>query len=1293
MSLASSTPACSLRRILLVAGACALPSCATDFDSARRAEPRRTIGEEVFGVACDRVGAQALREDLTGASYRSICHEQNGAYGDKVDTRLLPPIEAPSRSSPASEARRAAVARVEAIGRRRAELIAAINSIFPDAEAPVKHIRSIDGAGTGTARSEPRLLAVGDLLDRMADLYNEGTIPDATRATAGLLSAIEGDAGALAALSRMDARQGYARAGSGASALQRVLGYPRIRDASFDLVRLFSADADPYDNAMAGAPGRPHVVVPGSARPAFEAWLRVAHEELRRMAVDPAAGSAPVKESGLPRPLTAPELLGEALLHEDASFGDGSPIYVVRRDRRGLAIVAPRAGALPPPFVDNDGDGLADIDATGRFVTRNGKAAPAPFPVPGEPSGVPRDAAGRALAADGLPLFETIDARRTLAAWLLRALPSLLDIDRETPGALTLLFDALPPLLGGRAESTKAYPAPDDSRGREPGVAVAFNGFQADRAAAVDLAYAIGQIAADPSTDSALLLARDLAADHPALLARLVGTMSTLKSVYDRHPEAQIPAKSTLWDELYDQAVEAAKVPGLLEDVLRALGDDDSVGLRVALPKYLRFADRIGYDPDNLNGPPFNFTTGGHDEPRTPVNRDRPNTGFNRSVFQRFLSLVHDADGIASCSKAGAILHARILDEGEWADVDVPVEGAPPEPECSFNKVDNLAMFYLDAMVGKAPLRIRRPFLAEMLTPDAIEASTGISKAFLWPREEGIWPRAEYLSRVVFFDLAHDSVNEEGKNHRTWRFLNDLFGGQFGTRVCEERAVPDPAASGSSDDFDKSDVAPGGLVRGLRSCAAGQWLHQRDAETIFALEQSGGLKALSPLVAAFAKHDREDLLLSTLEVLHRHWQDDTGTKDECDPEDKTGARTCTQDGLNHSELLLAEALESDALPALHELVTTLSGMRFGRCLTVDPSTQSCLAFEHDGIDVMAEAARSMIDPARAASVGLHDRRGGVTAARNDGTVYAQVTPILLLRDALRALDSARDADPARRSAWLEARSILVDRFLTVRGEGSEWTFEDPAVPAALTRILDVTREELRAHCPAVLTPPFAPCRWAREELPGEVRDAIASPVFATTYDVIDALRRDERAWTHLQDLARFALDPSAGEPHDALLATLAGGVQALRNERDIVPVLRALAPAAALDSSGKDKALVDSMLALLGRLAGRAFDPQGTELYAREADPNDVFPDLLARLVTPMHWAAADLSPDPFERAPIEAFASAIAEVNRAAPEEEGPLLPDDIRRILGETIDFLTNRERGLEQLHAIVKSSSGAQ
>ena len=90
----------------------------------------------------------------------------------------------------------------------------------------------------------------------------------------------------------------------------------------------------------------------------------------------------------------------------------------------------------------------------------------------------------------------------------------------------------------------------------------------------------------DPVVDDLLQLGRQLMAQHPAAFARLVGLGLQIKAIADAHPEAHIPAGSTLWDELLDVIAQIAHkkdgigAGGVLEDLFLAFAQDTTVPLQ-----------------------------------------------------------------------------------------------------------------------------------------------------------------------------------------------------------------------------------------------------------------------------------------------------------------------------------------------------------------------------------------------------------------------------------------------------------------------------------------------------------------------------------------------------------------------------------------------------------------------------------------------------------------------------------------------------------------------------------------
>jgi|SRR5450432_54385 len=87
-------------------GLVAAAARSNDFDATRNTPARGSLGADLFGVVCDRMGGQSLHEDLSGGSFHVLCHGENGdgVFGDAsmhVDTAKLPPItgDRPARSA------------------------------------------------------------------------------------------------------------------------------------------------------------------------------------------------------------------------------------------------------------------------------------------------------------------------------------------------------------------------------------------------------------------------------------------------------------------------------------------------------------------------------------------------------------------------------------------------------------------------------------------------------------------------------------------------------------------------------------------------------------------------------------------------------------------------------------------------------------------------------------------------------------------------------------------------------------------------------------------------------------------------------------------------------------------------------------------------------------------------------------------------------------------------------------------------------------------------------------------
>ncbi len=1261
-------------------GVLSVAACGGEFDTERHPPPRGSLGRELYSVVCDRVGAQSLREDVSGASFRTICHPaKDGQYGTKVDESKLVPLDRnavnlagdPVPLDVQKRNRAYEIARIEALGARREELIRALDEAFPDVTIPVKD------ASTCTAAKQPgRLLpSLKETLSRMVPLHLDGTTPAVTRATGKLLQALRRDGEAQDALARFDARQGYLPLRVAPGLLRPLLSYPRLFELSDALLRTISSDADPHGTTHA----------PGAAYPELLQLFSVLQPELANAeASDPLAALTINTDPVLLRPLlsrprTTLELGREVLLAEDPVFAQGAPSFIVRRDARGYALV-PRVSA---PFVDSNGDGLADVDPLGQFVTADGSRPPTPFVLSlGSKDGA-RDELGR------VSTYGYVDANTTFVAPLLRDMQPLFDDETVMD-----LLAGFPVVMGPRAES-------DTNKIYTDGAKVSYKPFVAEASPVLDLAYAVGQIAADPALDDALSLFRTLMAEHPDEVARLIAVALHIKQVSDAHPEATLPEASTYWDETLDVVARIAAVQdpttqrGILEDLLHLVGTDNGPKMAKVFAAFFKYRDELTYDRNNLNGPAWNLTTAGISPPVTLVDRSKPDTGGNRSLLQRMLQLLHDIKDESVCTKEGAVVHIDI----KWppGSLGIPIKldyptssltplvcafvGAPsPDtskglPKCSLFQLENLSNVLMDLIVGKLELGVHDPCLKALLDNKVLTGLVGGADAVV-EEMSGIkgftlHPNVNGFARLAHYDTAHDGLpgDTTASTAKTHRFIVDVIN-PIETNVCP----PDP--------FTTSD----GTKLNLRKCATfDDTLRGRDRNVIFPLEQLDFIPSVAPLARAFTDNKAPLLFVDLFDVLHLHYGSKGQSTAECNPSaPRTDARWCSQDGIVKYEPILVDMMESDLFPALRALMPIIEATKIQHCDAFDSSGRCTRKSERDGVKVLAELVRALVDPAR--SKGLVDRRGNAFAVRNDGSKVPQVTPIYLLIDSLKGFDrgfstwaAAHPDDANRKQGWARARSRLVDTFVAIEGAATTATWKNKAIPKIVPKMLDVLQAQILAHCPD--RTPGTKCAWAQKQFAAGLTETVSGPTFAASVDLLDAIRKDAGARAELQQLLRYLSVDAANDAGATTLTAVVDLVQLLSDDENLRPFLKlsssAFAPKREDGTSGVALAGID----LLSRIFATAHDTSGKELCAKEVDPDRALAHLLANLVRPREDG----------RIPLFVIGSVMADVNRKFPGSPDKLNGLDYANIARETSDMLLDRASGLEQFYAMLEVLSG--
>jgi hypothetical protein len=1307
----------SLRALGLTAAVVAAASC-NSLDTTRVAAKKATLGDDIYGIFCDRVGASAIPEDLGGASYNAVCHyDDAGKYGDKVDQSVLPPPQTAAQQ----RARKLSVAKLERMAQRRGDLIRAINATFPDtaiadvtSKDPNAQIRLHDALMTFAQNLTP--LYESNPFDKKG----EPLLPSQTRALGRLFDSFGapgtcaggstkctwdsdcGDNGICQnpvrdAFQHIWARRGYRPFQVGLGAVRPALGYPDLRKLTTTTLSVLG-------------PG-------GSASTELQQVLTVAREELRTAEASVSKLPAYSVDPNLTqpnRPRQNIEFVQALFLTQDDAFNSGglAPMYIAQRDRRGFVVPAGNTpgvpGTVPAPFSDQGNDGYADTDGFGRFL--DGKGMPlsldAPFAIPGETMGS-ADSFGRPDTVSSK--FTYLDTSRTLVGGLAKHLIPLVDPTILSPGdpnawqqeheTLMYALAGAYTLFGNRVDATYDY-GNEGPGGRK----ISYRAFKADESPIPDLIHAAGQVLADEDSDALLLSLLDLLQNHEQVVARLMGSALKIREIAKQHDQlaaqgsekkAELAYEVPLWDEMGAIVDRILEHPGLLQALLAAMADDTAVTpignakhMGDAMSRFVSFRDELTYDKFNINGPAVNITVsangGATDDPKTPVDRTQPQTGKNMSCMQRSLALIHAADGGPACNKNGAKVTAKL---GPF-NVTMPLIGS--YGECDLFQFNNLSTFYLDSLLPpdhpkRSQLVIKDATLSAMLSflqtigfspDDLFQTSSGITGLTLHPT-----PSA--LNRLVFFGATtdnypampdHDSVNQGG--------------------------TTDNFVHGTIEPISVAACPPDG--KGVPTCPDNpHTVRIHNANTIFLWERYGFSKYLGPMTQAFANvacapdlsscdlsnAEGERIFIDLFGLLDKHWPGpDHGP--ECSKTAPAKGDLCSEAGLNRYEPILSEAFVTDIVPAMHEFakvameiskITVKRGPKAGQVWT--------------GGQVLEKLTRILFSTKYAAQHGMVDRKGNASTTWVDGTPQPQLTAFTLFADALHKIDttfaSACDCskktgvdqaecmkDPAacqadvaaRQGQWKRARSQLVDEFLAVDGDGTSAAFHNPTVTPTLVATLSLLREQLNANCPDRES--GAPCTWAKKDLGDKLAGVMSRPLFAALVDMQDKIRKDDGARRQLETFLQYTLKAATddGEALQGTLSSIADLLQVLQDDGTLTPILQAASSGLAPDDDPDGAGAAGITIKVLKALTDDTYDRY------------HVMDHVLPNLVTPMD--------DGKNLSPIEIFMDVIADVNRIdASQGSGPMASDDYQGVMTTMQAFMTDKTRGLEQLYTIIQ------
>ena len=693
-----------------------------------------------------------------------------GTLGEEAHAILLK--DAP-RSSHAGEAKR------ELLERERDRFVASIDAIAP----------------------KPTLPDLDALLQRTLRLIDEGLLPTLTRQIAEIVRAAAADAELLAAVSDATLPQpaDFISPISAPDLLGYIAAYPDLRQLGLKGARIV-LDNDGYTEQ-----GLPSVEESNGV------------SELMRTL---ATALQEIDAEALGEPLAV--LVRDLILKQDPRFerdGEHNPLWVALYDARGLPLGNPEV--RDQLFIDQDGDGLPDLDQSGDFLLRMGGTMPRRAFARAD--AVARDPLGRAKLADDTFVFEYIDLSLTPLAFLIGEYAAL-----SERGVVADLLAAFRQIMGPTVVHT-------DERG-------AYRGFNQDNPL-MDLSWGLAHALSVDALPELTARSAQFLEEASGETAGVIFALEQGAEIASTHPEAELRATQTILIDLIPTLHAIASDSQLWHNMMGALGDPITPRAGEAMVTMMSYQNtRAEVAPGGAYDACFQDcrerlelgTSARFDCIRAcpageifkiPMDRSLAETPETRSQLQATWHLMWSLAGVP---------YTMDLDEVRIG------RNTPPAPP-PFLKLKGGAEAFLRSVAGNLDL-------ADAVPKELLEGDE------LGPLLTALGVGGDDVAGVV-------------------EFLSELFGVKLSRRPTPDQLTrmftQDDIVyrEGSGDDIIVIDV------REPRD-AEGYKLADNLADGLFEAEASGLIDAVYPIAKAFSDRDKEHLLLELFSVVHKHYPDD-----------------------------------------------------------------------------------------------------------------------------------------------------------------------------------------------------------------------------------------------------------------------------------------------------------------------------------------------------------------------------------------------------------------------------------
>jgi hypothetical protein len=839
-------------------------------------------------------------------------------------------------------------------------------------------------------------------------------------------------------------------------------------------------------------------------------------------------------------------------LADRAGLATAAEIPLVVRDQRGVA----RVKTIAAPFVDGNGDGLADIDAVGRFIDASGAAiaAPSPFRLAPVSAGAPVDAAPpwpfrdtqtRALTvAEGPLLYQHLNLDRTVLAALSRDAAAL--VQSPTTTATDLLRGAAV-LSGPRIDSSRSYPNGD---------IVTFRGFDNNQSALLDLVHGYLAVLRDPAINDTLGLLQNLLTNRQPQVARLAEAVVVAARKADAHPEATVLTNAPLWDDLVPLLRRVVANPALSSALLAALELPEVGQLGQRFRTFMTYRDRFDINPAN-QAVVGDFAT--------LVDRNAPDSNFDRSIFQRLVHVISASNGARACNKSGA----RVVDP--FLGITLGTYG-----ECALFNVDNVAVLYLQsiAYAKNSAGQIICEGNGGAFDPTTTAATAAQCVA------QGRRPQTKANFNFNWGGLVSFALDTLGGDG----FLENTVG------ISGMRSHPTPQGLNRVLFLNPTPSYLLNIINPLKD-KEGDTFFPKHAGTLPAWERDGFYDQLRPIVQAFADANEEALFVDLLSTLHKHWASPQSTNHQTS--NPAGAGYVFGSGANRYEGLVADILQDGSLMA----AVTAAAPPFNQTQFAGKGYRT----------IVANAVTYLLTP----RPGLLNRQGSAVSTTADGRPVSVLSPWQLLADANVNKQSLLAAVGADAKNWTDSIAEIVDVYF--RGSdvaGSGWQFANPRTVGVLQATVSLLQDRIAVH-----DVQGDRVQWLREDLLASISDALTSPLFVAAADFLTALEQTPAARDDLVSLLRYLLDDSSLDTgFVATLTAVADVMQLAVDDQQVIPLVRAVGQM--LDPS---KGWIDAQLTLLQ--AARAGDSKQTlvsllrNMYLQSEPGRSVISDVIDGIV------------------------------------------------------------------------------